>query len=938
MVNSLGLMAREGFRYLSLNDVCKAFTSKVRPSQICRVGRYSCRRTISVPTASSRLDTGLDRPPTAAQVPYLNEFLGFTVFESRCYYLVNPFCNSWIAKAVPLDKLEPMSSKVSRQEINPNSSLQGELHRDLYRAIFIHSNEPIAIIDAEGHYLEQNTAHAQLLGYSNAELRNQTPAIHLGTEVFAEVARELAEKGEYRGDVVSKTKAGEVRHIELSAFAMRNELGHPLCYVGIKRDITERKRVEQALHRNEAQLTDFFENSAVALHWVGPDGTVLRVNQAELDMLGYTREEYEGHNIAEFHADRNVIEDTLARLQSGEVVQDYEARLLCKDGSIKHVHISSSVYWESGKFVHTRCFTLDITERKRSERRLALQYAVTQILSESRDLVESAQDILKAACDSLDWEVGALWKRDSADVLRCVDLCHATSIATPEFDRLTHSLAFDKGVGLPGRIWASRKPIWIDNVVEDASLPRAAVAAREGLHGAFGFPIMMGNAVWGVIEFFSPHIREPDDELLRMVAGIGGQIGQFIERRRAEAEISGLFKRERAARADAEKANRLKDEFLATLSHELRTPLNAVIGWSRMLGSGRLDPDGSRHALEVIERNAWAQKQIIEDILDVSRVITGKLQLNLGPVDLITVVDAALDAVRPAMEAKEIKIETIIGASLRLISGDGDRLQQVVWNILSNAAKFTPVGGKVEISVSQTASHVQIQVKDSGPGIDPTFLPHVFERFRQADGSTTRTHGGLGLGLAIVRHLVELHGGTIAAENREGNAGTIFTIRLPLPSGELHLEALAGATSLLKESQSEQPSLEGLRILVVDDETDALDLIGVELAQHGAKVVAVASAEEALKALEQVEFDLLISDIGMPKTDGYELIRQIRKQEEGTSRKIPAVALTAYARVQDRMQAIMAGFSTHVAKPVEANELITVVASLVGRAGNGPRV
>ncbi|MGI9065409.1 MAG: PAS domain S-box protein [Pyrinomonadaceae bacterium] len=828
-----------------------------------------------------------------------------------------------------------MSSKVSSQEIVSNSSVQAELDRDLYREIFIHSNEPIAIIDPAGNYLEQNTAHAQLLGYSDAELRNQTPAKHLGTEVFKEVVRELAEKGEYRRDVVSKTKAGEVKHIELSAFAMRKPSGEPLCYVGIKRDITERKQVEEALQRNEAQLTDFFENSAVAMHWVGADGTVLRVNQAELDMLGYTREEYEGHHIAEFHADRNVIEDILARLHAGEVLQNYEARLLCKDGSINHVHINSSVYWEGGEFVHTRCFTRDITERKRTESRLALQYRVTQILSESLDLVESGKSILEAACHSLDWEVGALWKVDpTAQVLRNVDICHATSKPTPEFDRLTHELNLERGCGLPGRIWASGKPAWVENVAEDPTLPRAGTAAREGLHGAFGFPILLGGDVWGVIEFFSSEIREPDDELLRLAAGIGGQIGQFNERRRAEEERAELFKRERAARADSEKANRLKDEFLATLSHELRTPLNAVIGWSRMLGSGRLDRDSSQHALQVIERNAWAQKQIIEDILDVSRVITGKLQLNLGPLDLITVVDAALDAVRPAMEAKEIKIETIIDASLRLISGDADRLQQVLWNVLSNAAKFTPAGGKVEISVSQTVTHVKIQVKDSGPGVDPAFLPHVFERFRQADGSTTRTHGGLGLGLAIVRHLVELHGGTIAAENRADQSGAIFTIRLPLPSGELRPEALARAASLLKEAPSEQPSLEGLRILVVDDELDALDLIGVELAQHGAKVVGVASAEEALKALEQVEFDLLISDIGMPKTDGYELIRQIRKQEEDKSRKMPAVALTAYARVQDRMQAIMAGYSTHVAKPVEANELITVVASLVGRLGN----
>jgi PAS domain S-box-containing protein len=828
-----------------------------------------------------------------------------------------------------------MSSKVFTEEITPDSSAKGELHRDLYREIFIHSNEPIAIIDPDGHYLEQNTAHAQLLGYSDCELRNQTPAIHLGSEVFAAVARELAEKGEYRGEAVSKTKSGEVRHIELSAFAMRKGSGEPLCYVGIKRDITERKQVEEALQRNEAQLTDFFENSAVALHWVGPDGTVIRVNQAELDMLGYTREDYEGHHIAEFHADPNVINDILCRLQAGEVLENYEARLICKDGSLKHVRISSSVYREGGEFIHTRCFTRDITERKKTEGRLALQYALTQILSESRDLIESGRNILQATCDTLDWDVGALWKVDSkANVMRNVDVCHGNAKPTPEFDRLTRELTLEKGQGLPGRIWASRQPTWIENILDDPNFPRAGTAARAGLRGAFGFPILLGGEVWGVIEFFSSEIREPDDELLMLAAGMGGQIGQFSERRLAEEERSELFKRERAARADAEKANRLKDEFLATLSHELRTPLNAVIGWSRMLRSGRLDSDSSQHALEVIERNAWAQKQIIEDILDVSRVITGKLQLNLGPVDLISVVDTALDAVRPAMEAKEIKIDTIISANLRLVSGDADRLQQVIWNLLSNAAKFTPAGGKVEISVGQTPTHIEIKVKDTGPGIDPNFLPHVFERFRQADGSTTRTHGGLGLGLAIVRHLVELHGGTIAVENREAEGGAVFTIRLPLPSGELNAEALAGATSFLKGSQSDQASLEGLRILVVDDETDALDLIAVELAQHGAKVVGAGSAEEALKALGQGRFDLLISDIGMPKTDGYALIRQIRKQEEGSGRKIPAVALTAYARVQDRMQSIMSGFSTHVAKPVEADELITVVASLVGRLNN----
>lgn len=824
---------------------------------------------------------------------------------------------------------------MSRKTSNLNSALpQHILRPDLYRAIFTFSKEPIAIVDPQGLYLEQNAAHVELLGYSDNELRNQTPALHMGDQEFSEVVREVAEKGEYRGEVISKTKTGETRYIELSAFAMRDESGAPLCYVGIKRDITDRKRAELALQQSEADLTDFFENAAIGLHWVGPDGIVRRVNQAELDLLGYTREEYVGHHIAEFHVDQRVIDDILKRLQAGEVLQNYEARMRAKDGRIKYVRINSSVYRKSGTFVHTRCFTRDITERRRAEGRLALQYAVTRILSESLEVGESGVNILRTACETLDWEVGVLWKVDrEAQVLRCVEICHANLNETPEFDQLSRDSAFKKGVGLPGRIWESSKPSWVDNVVTDPNFPRAPVALREGLRGAFGFPILVGDDVWGVIEFFSAEIREPDDELMNLATGIGGQIGQFTQRRRAEAELAELLERERIARADAEKANRLKDEFLATLSHELRTPLNAVIGWSRMLNSGRLDRENAKHAQEVIERNAWAQKQIIEDILDVSRVITGKLLLSLSPVDLTTVLEAALDAVRPAMEAKDIKVEAIIDPNLRVISGDADRLQQVIWNLLSNAAKFTPSGGRVEISVRQSASHVLLQVKDTGPGIDPDFLPYVFERFRQADGSTTRVHGGLGLGLAIVRQLVELHGGTIAVENRGDRQGAVFTLSLPLPTTDLHKEFLEKAALAFGETQSEQPNLEGLHILLVDDETDALDLITVELTQHGAKVTGVTSAEDALEAFEQRKFDLLVSDIGMPKMDGYELIRRVRKFEEGRNKRIPAVALTAYARVQDRMQAILAGFSTHVAKPIEADELITVVAGLAGRLG-----
>jgi signal transduction histidine kinase/CheY-like chemotaxis protein len=468
-------------------------------------------------------------------------------------------------------------------------------------------------------------------------------------------------------------------------------------------------------------------------------------------------------------------------------------------------------------------------------------------------------------------------------------------------------------------------------VLEDANFPRAAAAESAGLRGAFGFPIRIGTEVLGIIEFFSREIRQPDEELLKVVTSLGGQIGQFKERTRAEKELELLLGSEKAARAEAEQANRLKDEFLATLSHELRTPLNAVIGWSRLLRSGRLDKDSSIHALEVIERNAWSQQQIIEDILDVSRVITGKLQLNLGPVKINSVVEAALDSVRPALQAKEIRIETSIYENLNVVSGDADRLRQVIWNLLSNASRFTPTGGCIEVQVRQRDSQMQITVADSGPGIAPEFLPHVFERFRQADGSTTRTHGGLGLGLAIVRHLVELHGGTIFVENRrDGRTGAKFVVNLPLPSGDLQVEG-EPAGSASREPDEIPLNLEGLHILAVDDDVDALDLITIELTQHGAMVKAVPDAAEALEALRQAKFDLLIADIGMPGIDGYEFIKRVRQQEAGKGGLIPAIALTAYARVQDRIRAVIAGYNTHAAKPIETHELLTVVASLAGR-------
>jgi PAS domain S-box-containing protein len=405
--------------------------------------------------------------------------------------------------------------------------------------------------------------------------------------------------------------------------------------------------------------------------------------------------------------------------------------------------------------------------------------------------------------------------------------------------------------------------------------------------------------------------------------------------RDANGRLVAAAVREQEARADAEEANRLKDEFLATLSHELRTPLTAILGWARLLRSGQLDERSGARALEIIERNADAQNQLIEDILDVSRIITGKLTLHVEPVEPVAVIEAAVEAVRPAAAAKRVELNIMVSPEMGLVSGDAARLRQVVWNLLTNAVKFTPEGGRVEVRVERADSHVRIKVSDTGEGIDPEFLPYVFDRFRQADASTTRKRGGLGLGLAIVRHLVELHAGTMSAESEGLGRGAIFTVILPLAgtqSGEP--EGSRGAREESIPAPADNPqSLAGLRVLVVDDEPDTLDFIITVLEGRGAEVTMASTAAEAFRMMREVKPDVLVSDIGMPNEDGYALIREVRRLEDAEGGRTPAVALTAYAREADRREAIRAGFQTHMTKPVDPSELAEVIASLAGRVG-----
>jgi signal transduction histidine kinase/DNA-binding response OmpR family regulator len=410
---------------------------------------------------------------------------------------------------------------------------------------------------------------------------------------------------------------------------------------------------------------------------------------------------------------------------------------------------------------------------------------------------------------------------------------------------------------------------------------------------------------------------------------------EVAERKQAEEERARMLVREQAARADAERANRTKDEFLATLSHELRTPLTAILGWSRLLRTSSFEGEQLARALETIERNARSQSQLIDDLLDVSRIITGKLRIDAQPIELVPIVEAAIDSIRPAAEAKSIKFEVALDRAAGRVSGDADRMQQVVWNLFSNAVKFTPEGGRVEVRLERTGSHTRISVADTGAGIDAKFLPFIFDRFRQADGSTTRKHGGLGLGLAIVRHLVELHGGEVSVQSDGTERGSTFSVVLPLLEGGTDGGSRGAADAAPTAAEVEATAaggaapLGGLCVLVVDDEADTRDWIAAVLRRNGAAVRSCGSAAEALRLLDAWEPDLLLSDIGMPHEDGYSLIKKVRKSRAGS--RMPAVALTAYASGEDRARALDAGFQEHLVKPVEPERLVAAIATVVER-------
>ena len=648
------------------------------------------------------------------------------------------------------------------------------------------------------------------------------------------------------------------------------------------------------------------------------DGIITSWNKGAQRIFGYTADEVIGKPVTILiPADHEDEEPAiLARLRAGKRIEHYETVRVTKDGRPLDISLTvSPIKGPNGEIVGASKIARDITDQKQARRAF-----------------DEASERLKLALDAArlgDWSWDArsdvtVMSETAANLFRIPPGPHMTwtemrNLIHPD-DREHAKVAVEEAV-------ANHTDYDIEYRVIRGDHSEAWVLSKgRGIYAENG-------TVTGMLGFIQDiTTRKRNEETLRQQAEALLTLNETAQKARADAERAAA-QNERLYR-HAEESSRLKEEFLATISHELRTPLSAILGWTRMLRMGQLSPENSAKALDTIERNARAQAQLVDDLLDVSRIITGKLRMDVRPSDPNSFIDAAVEAVKPAAEAKNVRIQKIVDTGAIAIPGDPVRLQQVVWNLLSNAIKFTPRGGHVQIYSQRVNSHLEIIVSDSGQGISPDFLPHVFDRFRQADQKTSRQHGGMGLGLAIVRHLVEMHGGTVRAASEGEGKGATFTVMLPItPVYQVDSSGSRvhpGAKDLLPANDITD-RLDGLRILVIDDEPDTRELLKQGLEYCGAEVRVAGSAAEALDELKMSLPDILISDIGMPGSDGYDLIREVRKLPVATGGKIAAIALTAYTRTEDRLQALRAGYDMHVPKPVELAELVAVAASVSRR-------
>ena len=977
------------------------------------------------------------------------------------------------------------------------------LHR-ISRVIADTASDAIITIDSQSTILFVNHAAEKIFGYSRDEMLLQSL-----TMLMPDYLRHMHRSGLKRYlatgerhfsweavELPGLHKSGKEIPLELS-FGEFTENGERF-FTGIARDITEQKAARQTLKEREEYFRSLIENAAEIITVLNRDGTRRYVSPSIKRALGYDPEELIGKNAFDLIHPEDATElmklFTEGLSNPGFIISK-NFRIRHKDGSWRIHEATGHNLLEDTAVAGIVVNSRDITNRKRLEQRLTAQYQVGRTLAEAATVHEAAPMLLRAICESLAWGLGQFWIRDrESNVLNWLASWRVSAQGPTGFEEASRNRTFVSGAGLPGRIWASGQPDWISDLETDPNFPRASFATASGLRSAFGFPIVLGDEVFGVIEVFSHEREAPDERLLDMMTGIGNQIGQFIERKRAEAKTSQLYDREqrarheveaaidrmrrvqtvtdsalahlslnelladllnrvrdamnvdtvvillhdsetdelvawaakgleeevdlgvripvgagfagkiaaqksrviisdvegaelyndllrrrgiqsllgvpllvegrllgvihvgkfihyqfteddtrllqlvadrialaidnarlfeeeRAARREAEAASRAKDEFLTTISHELRTPLTPVIGWIHMIRNGMLPALETEHGLEVIEKNSLILKRLINDLLDMSAILSGKMRMEELPVPLAAVVREAVETVRPIAAAHDIELDLQVhDCAGEIVTGDRARLLQVFWNLVSNAIKFSSSGGKVLVSCEVDDKEAVVRVKDDGQGIAADFLPYVFERFRQADGSKTRAHGGLGLGLALVKSFVEAHKGTVEAESAGVGAGSRFTVRLPRQSITAPRAEQVGADKA-------KPVARPANLLIIEDDEDTLEMLRATLEARGFQVTGFASATETLDVLPKNSVDLIISDIGMPVMDGFEMIRRLRELPDYKS--VPAIALSGYASQKDAASAIAAGFNAHVSKPVDPRELIALVDQLL---------
>jgi PAS domain S-box-containing protein len=721
---------------------------------------------------------------------------------------------------------------------------------------------------------------------------------------------------------------------------------------GVAQDISTRKSAEDSLRQSEEVLRAL-ANSIPQLAWMAnADGYVVWYNERWYEYTGTTPDEMLGWGWQKVH-DPAVLPQMMQRwresLRTGEPFE-MEFPLRGADGQFRwFLSRVNPVRDRHGHVVHWFGTNTDVDQVKRVQQALRDESNVLELLNTTgaalashRDLRSLLQTVTDAATDISGARMGAFFYH-GADTL---NMFVVSGVDPAEFDQFGHPRA----TALFGPSLRGEATVRVDDVLQDPrfgqnppfnGLPNLHPPVRSYL----AVPVKSRSGeVLGSMFFGHPEPNIFTDRSERILMGIAAQAAVAIDNTRlyeaaqqAAEERNIMLENERLLRAEAERASQMKDEFLATLSHELRTPLSSILGWAQVLRRGSRGPEDLAKGLQTIERNARAQAQLIEDLLDMSRITSGKVLLDMQTVAAPQFVDAAVETVRPALDAKNIHLEKRYQPDAGPIAGDPARLQQVIWNLLSNAIKFTPSEGQVILTIRQVGGHVEIEVRDTGAGIGPEFLPHVFERFRQGDASTTRRHGGLGLGLSIVKHLIEQHGGTVRAESAGEGHGAAFTISLPLAKPHAMAARPDRAPAFARPARAPEMTLRdlsGVHVLVVDDEQDARELIKRILSECHAEVTMAADAHEALTCVEQRRPDLLISDLGMPGVDGFELLARVRALGPARGGDVPALALTAFARSEDRVRALDAGFMAHISKPVEPTELIAAVEALVqGRGG-----